>query len=84
LRLPLSKPPANRRHEYARYCLTKLLGNEAVKSYITRHEPEILEHYELVVNIVSMEQAVLQQLEADSETGPIHGHPALPRCNTEG
>jgi len=47
--------------------LTKLLGNEAVKSYITRHEPEILEHFELVVNTVSMEEAVLQQLEADGE-----------------
>ena len=47
--------------------LTKLLGNEAVKSYITRHEPEILEHFELVVNTVSMEEAVQQQLEADGE-----------------
>jgi hypothetical protein len=47
--------------------LTKLLGNEAVKSYITRHEPEILEQFELVVNTVSMEEAVQQQLEADGE-----------------
>ncbi len=47
--------------------LTKLLGNEAVKSYITRYEPEILEHFELVVNTVSMEEAVQQQLEADGE-----------------
>ncbi|WP_205231176.1 plasmid partitioning protein RepB C-terminal domain-containing protein [Azospira oryzae] len=47
--------------------LTKLLGNDAVKSYITRHEPEILEHFELVVNTVSMEEAVQQQLEADGE-----------------
>ena len=47
--------------------LTKLLGNDAVKSYITRHEPEILEHFELVVNTVSMEKAVQQQLEADGE-----------------
>jgi len=47
--------------------LTKLLGNEAVKSYITPHEPEILEHFELVVNTVSMEEAVQQQLEADGE-----------------
>ncbi len=47
--------------------LTKLLGNDAVKSYITRHEPEILEHFELVVNTVSMEEAVQQQLEADRE-----------------
>jgi hypothetical protein len=47
--------------------LTKLLGNDAVKRYITRHEPEILEHFELVVNTVSMEEAVQQQLEADGE-----------------
>ncbi len=47
--------------------LTKLLGNDAVKSYITRHESEILEHFELVVNTVSMEEAVQQQLEADGE-----------------
>ena len=47
--------------------LTKLLGNDAVKSYITQHEPEILEHFELVVNTVSMEETVQQQLEADGE-----------------
>ena len=47
--------------------LTKLLGNDAVKSYITRHEPEILEQFELMVNTVSMEEAVQQQLEADGE-----------------
>jgi hypothetical protein len=50
--------------------LTKQLGNDAVKSYITRHEPEILEHFELVVNVVSMEEAVLQQLEADGDDQP--------------
>lgn len=33
--------------------LTKLLGNDAVKSYITQHEPGILEHSELVVNTVA-------------------------------
>jgi hypothetical protein len=47
--------------------LTKLLGNDAVKSYITRHEPEILEHFGLVVNTVSKEEAVQQQREADGE-----------------
>jgi hypothetical protein len=41
--------------------LTKLLANEAVKSYIGRHEPEILTHLELVVNTVSMEEVVQQQ-----------------------
>ncbi len=43
--------------------LTKLLANEAVKSYIQRHEPEILEQFELVVNTVSMEEAVQQQVD---------------------
>lgn len=43
--------------------LTKLLSNDAVNSYIQRHEPEILEQFELVVNTVSMEEAVHQQAE---------------------
>lgn len=38
--------------------LTKLLENQAVKAYIDKHEPEILEHFELVVNTVSMEEAL--------------------------
>jgi ParB-like chromosome segregation protein Spo0J len=46
--------------------LTKLLANEAVKSYVGRHEPEILTHLELVVNTVSMEEAVQQQQEAEA------------------
>jgi len=45
---------------------TKLLANEAVKSYIGRHEPEILTHLELVVHTVSMEEAVQQQQEAEA------------------
>jgi RepB plasmid partitioning protein len=46
---------------------TKLLGNDAVKSHITRQKPEILKHIELVVNTVSMEEAVQQQQAADCE-----------------
>ena len=42
--------------------LTKLLVNDAVKSYIHRHEPEILEQFELVANTVSMEEALHQQV----------------------
>ena len=38
--------------------MTKLLSNEAVKSYILRNEPDILQQFELVVNTVSMEEAV--------------------------
>jgi len=44
--------------------LTKLLANEAVNSYIQRHEPDILEQFELVVNTISMEEAVQQQAES--------------------
>ena len=40
--------------------LNRLITNEAVKSYIGRHEPEILTHLELVVDTVSMEEAVQQ------------------------
>jgi len=32
--------------------LTKLLSNDAVKSYISRHEPEILNHLEIVVSSI--------------------------------
>jgi hypothetical protein len=42
--------------------LTKLLVNDAVKSYILRHDPEILEQFELVTNTVSMEEALHQQV----------------------
>jgi len=49
--------------------LTKLLANEAVKSYVGRHEPEILTHLELVVNTVSMEEAVQQQAQT-TEAAP--------------
>lgn len=38
--------------------LTKLIGNEAVKAFIQKYEPEILGHFELVVNTVSMEEAI--------------------------
>lgn len=46
--------------------LTKLLANGAVKSYIGRHQPEILTHLEQVVNTVSMEEAVQQQQVAEA------------------
>jgi len=38
--------------------LTKLLENEAVKAFVDKHEPEILSHFELLVNTVSMEEAL--------------------------
>lgn len=50
--------------------LTKLIGNDAVKSYIGRHAPEILEQFELVVNTLSMEEALQQEAASTSETPP--------------
>lgn len=38
----------------------KLLHSPAVKSYVNRYEPEILSHFELVVNITSMEKALTE------------------------
>lgn len=38
--------------------LTKLVANDAVKAFIHKYEPEILGHFELVVNTVSMEEAI--------------------------
>ncbi len=40
--------------------LTKLLSNQALNCCIQRHQPDILEQFELVVNTVSMEEAVQQ------------------------
>jgi hypothetical protein len=40
--------------------LGKLLANDAVRSYVARHSIEILEQFELVLNTVSMEEAVEQ------------------------
>jgi hypothetical protein len=51
--------------------LTKLLANDAVKSFIERHEPDILEQFELVTNTVSMEEALQQQ--TDGQTGLQRG-----------
>jgi hypothetical protein len=46
--------------------LSKLLAKAAIKTFIERQEPEILEHFELVVNTVSMEEAVQQQRSGDA------------------
>ena len=47
--------------------LTKLVGNEAVRYWLSRHAPEILEQFDLVINTTSMEEAMEQQ--AREETG---------------
>lgn len=50
--------------------LTKLLANDAVKSFIERHEPDILEQFELVTNTVSMEEALQQQTDSQPTYNP--------------
>ena len=75
--------------------LGKLLANEAVRSYVARHAPEILEQFELVLNTVSMEEAVGQaerrehasmQAEAQDggpmvDAGPGYEEPHTPRSS---
>ena len=48
--------------------LKKLMENEAVRSYLARHAPEILEQFELVLKTVNMEEAV-EQAERDYVPG---------------
>ena len=43
--------------------LKKVLENDAVRAYVGRNAPEMLEQFELVLNTVSMEEAVQQQAE---------------------
>jgi hypothetical protein len=43
---------------FAKGYLKKLMENEAVRSYVARQSAEILERFEVVLNTVSMEEAV--------------------------
>ena len=49
---------------------TKLLAKDAAKSFIKRHEPDILEQFELVSDTVSLGEALQQQ--TDGQTGLGH------------
>jgi ParB-like chromosome segregation protein Spo0J len=57
--------------------LTKLVGNEAVRSWISRHAPEILEQFDLVINTTSMEEAMEQRAREepglDGQAGVVAG-----------
>jgi len=50
--------------------VTKLVGNEAVRSWLTRTAPEILEQFELVINTTSMEEALDQQAQEEGQSDP--------------
>jgi ParB-like chromosome segregation protein Spo0J len=47
--------------------LTKLVGNETVRSWLSRHAPEIVEQFDMVINTTSMEEAMGK---AESQEGP--------------
>lgn len=49
--------------------LKKLMENKAVRSYVARHASEILEQFELVLNTVSMEEALGQAERGDGPSG---------------
>ena len=50
--------------------ITKLVGNEAVRSWLARTAPEILEQFELVINTTSMEEALDQQAQEEGQSAP--------------
>lgn len=52
--------------------LGKLLANDAVRSYVARHSTELLEQFELVLNTVSMEEAV-EQADRQEPMKPAEG-----------
>ncbi len=47
--------------------LKKLMENDAVRKFIPRHAPEIQDQFELVLNTVSMEEAVKQTVRGDGD-----------------
>ena len=50
--------------------LGKLVGNEAVRSWLDRHAREILEQFELVINTTSMEEAMEQEAREGASDEP--------------
>lgn len=52
----------------ARGYLSKLISTPTVKDYLTQNHPDILDTFELVVNTVSMDEAVSAE-ERDPNTG---------------
>ncbi|PHQ98820.1 MAG: hypothetical protein COB39_07355 [Marinosulfonomonas sp.] len=62
--------------------LAKPVANAAIKSYIGRHAPEILEHFELVANTISMEEALQLQAAEAGGRDTSAGVPACDGCGT--
>jgi hypothetical protein len=45
------------------------MGNEAVRSWLSRHAPDIGEQFDLVINTTSMEEALEQEARGDGAAG---------------
>ena len=66
---------ANVQPETGKGYLNKVLENDAVSAYVGRNAPEILEQFELVLNTISMEEAVEQ---AERGDGAVRGQATDP------
>lgn len=64
--------------------LTKLVANEAVRSWLDRNTPEILEQFELVINTTSMEEAMEQQARDGSDEPDAAADAAAPQDEASG
>jgi len=53
--------------------VTKLVGNEAVRSWLARKAPEILEQFKLVISTTSMEEALDQKAQEEGQSATM-GH----------
>lgn len=64
--------------------LTKLVANEAIRSWLDRNTPEILEQFELVINTTSMEEAMEQQARDGSDEPDAAADAAAPQGEASG
>ena len=53
--------------------LKKVLENDAIRAYVARQAPEILEQFELVINTLSMEEAIEQAERQDAMAAEREG-----------
>src|SRR6056297_235 len=64
--------------------LTKLAGNVAVRSWLDRNTPEILEQFDLVINTTSMEEAMEQQARDGADEPDAAADPEVPQDEASG
>ncbi|WP_281287041.1 plasmid partitioning protein RepB C-terminal domain-containing protein [Aquicoccus porphyridii] len=64
--------------------LTKLVANEAVRSWLDRNTPEFLEQFELVINTARMEEAMEQQARHGTDEPDAAAEPTAPQDEASG